>query len=104
MTVYEYVSHPGCVVCPSCHEDNFIDADIMGNKLTDLQTHGMVPVECYHCDALFMLRNDWTTELIYNCRFCDDGTNLPERDTWNQSTETHSTIVENCEKCGRGKW
>ena len=104
MTVSEFVSHSGTIKCPKCGEDVFIDSDEIWGNLKFLQKHGNVICDCYHCTASYKLYDDWTVELMYSCRFCDDGENLPERDTWNCITETHSTIVENCEKCGMGKW
>jgi hypothetical protein len=68
--------------------------------LLKMHKEGRIPVT----GTYFVLMPDESkVEFMYNCRFCDDGENFPERDTWNQSTETHSTVVENCEKCGRGK-
>jgi hypothetical protein len=104
MTVSEYVSHPGTIKCPSCGEDCYIDSDEVWGKLKDLHEHGVIVCDCYHCPASYTLRDDWTVELMYDCRFCDSGENFPEHDTWNQSTEVHSTVQEPCENCGRGKW
>lgn len=88
--------------CPVCSEDVYIDHEDVVDLIADYQKHGAIVIDCYHCVASFSVVNS-EIELLFNCRYCDDGENLPCVDHFNP-VSGHYQTVEKCEFCERSEW